>query len=89
MSENNSIEAPKQLWRFTFGCGQEHAGYCQPIYGTFNSTRKKMFDMYGSKWSFQYSEEQWEKAVERARDNIMFEVEIELERVDAEEEVDE
>ena len=50
----------KQVWRFTFGCGQHNAGYCQPILGTFESAREKMFSMYGPEWCFQYSEKQWE-----------------------------
>lgn len=49
----------EQMWRFTFGCGQKHEGYCQPIIGTFNSARRKMFEVHGTKWGFQYSEEEW------------------------------
>lgn len=51
----------KQIWRFTFGCGQLHAGYCQPILGTFSTARNKMFEMYGDAWCFQYSENEWER----------------------------
>jgi len=46
---------------FTF-CGyHELAGYCQPIeakdYGT---AREKMFELHGSRWGFQYSEDEWQ-----------------------------
>ena len=54
----------RQKWRFTFGCGQAHYGYCQPIIGTFNSARKKMFELYGAEWAFQYSEEEWQKIID-------------------------
>lgn len=50
----------KQVWRFTFGVGQNNAGYCQPILGTFASARAKMVSMYGLEWCFQYSEKEWE-----------------------------
>ena len=51
----------KQIWRFTFGCGTDKAGYCQPILGTYSEARKKMFEMYGEHWAFQYSEQEWER----------------------------
>lgn len=50
-------------WYFTFGNGQKYAGRCVRIFGTFSSTRDKMFEKFGDKWAFQYSEEDW-KAVE-------------------------
>lgn len=49
----------KQWWTFTFGCGQQHEGMYVRIYGTFDSTRKIMFDIYGQDWSFQYNEAEW------------------------------
>lgn len=52
---------------FTFGCGQELAGKCQPIYaGSWEKAREIMVEQYGTKWAFQYDEEQWEQAKERA-----------------------
>ena len=49
----------KQWWTFTFGYGQQHEGMSVRIYGTFDSTRDKMFERYGSEWSFQYNEAEW------------------------------
>ncbi len=61
----NVIDYPalqcEQWWYCTFGCRQKHAGKYVKVRGTFNSARKKMFDKYGAEWSFQYSEEEWEK----------------------------
>lgn len=52
---------------FTFGCGQELAGKCQPIYAEdWGRAREIMVEQYGTKWAFQYDEEQWEQAKERA-----------------------
>lgn len=51
----------RQYWIFTFGCGQQHAGFYVKIWGTFGEARQKMFDKYGSEWSFQYSEEKWKE----------------------------
>lgn len=46
---------------FTFGCGQKNAGECQVVVAeNWDSARKAMFDMYGEKWEFQYSREEWE-----------------------------
>jgi len=47
---------------FTFGAGQENAGKCQPIYAENTAiARKKMFELHGSKWAFQYTGEKWEQ----------------------------
>lgn len=46
-------EVPKD-WYFTFGCGQEHAGYYCIFHGTYSSARDKMVAKYGLKWSMQY-----------------------------------
>lgn len=48
-----------EYWIFTFGSGQQHAGYYVKIRGTFDEARAKMFEKYGEDWSFQYSEEEW------------------------------
>lgn len=74
-------EEKKQLWRFTFGCGQANAGKCQPIYGTFSSARAKMFELWGAHWAFQYSEEEWEAM--KSNPNRFYPLEDELERVEA------
>ena len=50
---------PEQTWYFTFGCGQENAGKYVKIKGTYESARQKMFDRFGDKWAFQYSENEW------------------------------
>ena len=52
---------PEGWWYFTFGCGQPHAGHYVRIKGTQASSREKMWDIYGAKWAFQYSEEEWER----------------------------
>lgn len=49
----------KQYWIFTFGCGQKGAGTAVKIAGTYEEARAKMCSKYGSKWAFQYSEEEW------------------------------
>ena len=49
----------KQWWIFTFGYGQKYQNHYVRIYGTFDSARQKMFDKYGSEWSFQYTEPEW------------------------------
>ena len=53
------VNEEKQIWRFTFGCGKQHDGYCKPILGTFSSAREKMFELYGGEWCLQYSENEW------------------------------
>lgn len=68
---NNRVDSQKQdhsfeevipdWWIFTFGCGQEHAGQCVMIWGTYGSARQKMVNKYGQKWAFQYSLVEWTK----------------------------
>jgi hypothetical protein len=41
-------------YAFTFGCGQKHANCYVVIEGSFDESRKRMFEMYGPEWSFQY-----------------------------------
>lgn len=51
-------------WYFTFGCGMAFEGYVQVVYAdSYEEARSKMVDVYGIKWAFQYSEEQWQKNV--------------------------
>lgn len=44
---------------FTFGYGQPYEGYYVKIKGDYGAARQKMFEKYGTKWAFQYSEEEW------------------------------
>ena len=76
-------------WYFTFGCGQKHAGYCQPIKApSYGSARAKMFEMYGAEWAFQYSEQEWNET--KNNPNRWWELEKELAVVTvSEEEFDE
>lgn len=48
-------------WIFTFGCGQALAGKCVRISGTYGEARQKMMEVFGDKWAFQYSLEEWEQ----------------------------
>jgi hypothetical protein len=56
----------KQNWIFTFGVGQTHAHQFVKIYGTHSEAREKMFEIFGDKWAFQYSEKEWEDWCKRA-----------------------
>ena len=53
----------KQNWYFTFGYGMENKDKYVKIYGTFSEARKTMFEHFDSKWSFQYPEKDYEKAI--------------------------
>lgn len=49
-------------WFFTFGCGQENGGKVQPIMASeYGKAREKMFELYGTHWCMDYSEETWNK----------------------------
>lgn len=66
-----------EKWYFTFGGGQINEGYCQPIIATsYGNARKKMIELYGIEWGFQYSQEEWEKS--KNDKNRMWEMEKEL-----------
>ena len=54
-------EIKEQAYIFTFGSDSPMTGKAVRIKGSFEETRRKMFDAYGSHWAFQYSEEEWEK----------------------------
>lgn len=60
----------KQWYIFTFGYSQQHQNQYVKIYGTYNSARQKMFDKYGNKWAFQYTEDSW-KEWERTRPSYL------------------
>lgn len=70
----------KRYWIFTFGCGQEHAGYYVKIYGSFMEARRKMVDRYGYKWAFQYSDKEWAKMEKNP--NRLYPLEKEFEVID-------
>jgi len=45
---------------FTFGFGQKHENCFTVIEAkSYGEAREIMFDRFGNKWSFQYTEEQW------------------------------
>lgn len=47
----------KKLYYFTFGCGQPHEGWCQPILAKNDQVaREKMHELHGERWAFQYTE---------------------------------
>lgn len=51
-----------KTWYFTFGIGMVLAGRVQPISApSYELARTTMFEVYGGKWAFQYSEEEWLK----------------------------
>lgn len=45
---------PSQDWYFTFGHGQRYFGRYVVIHGTFHSSRQRMHETFGPKWSMQY-----------------------------------
>ena len=72
------------VWYFTF-CSDDpiHGGYCQPIKAAnYFEARNKMFEMYGDKWAFQYSEEQWLEFKRDPHKIWPFKLETELELVE-------
>ncbi|HUX47005.1 MAG TPA: hypothetical protein VMV58_03255 [Desulfosporosinus sp.] len=48
------MEETAQDWYFTFGSGRTHAGRYVVLHGTFDETRKRMFELFGEKWCMQY-----------------------------------
>ena len=62
MECKEAINMEHTEWVFTFGSGQyPFNSKCVRIHGTYGDARKKMFDLVGSKWGFQYSAEQWDE----------------------------
>lgn len=53
----------RRNWIFTFGSNSEFAGKYVKIFGTYEGARAEMFEMFGDKWAFQYSEEAWQEIV--------------------------
>lgn len=73
---------------FTFGMSHKHSGNYIIIFAkSFLSAREIMFQHYERKWAFQYTAEEWEKAVadsasrgqtlENSLNNIIIEKEVE------------
>ena len=54
MPDTETQEQPRD-WYFTWGCGQGHDNCYTVIRGTFATARKRMFELWGSKWAMQYS----------------------------------
>lgn len=48
-----------EKWYFTFGCGQAHENCFIVFEGTYEQARETMVYSFGSKWSWQYSEKEW------------------------------
>lgn len=68
---NNELPKPKvRNWIFTFGCGQPNAGCYVKIKGTYSDARDKMFEMFGDKWAFQYTEEEFLESPYRERKEL-------------------
>lgn len=59
----NKIEG--EIWIFTFGCGQNHAGHYVRLEGDFDTARDKMFFLFGREWSMQYSLRSWMRQAQR------------------------
>lgn len=52
-------------WYFTFGHGQAYPNQYKKLKGTFEVARAKMFQLYGPKWSMQYSEKDFTQIKDR------------------------
>ena len=51
----------EEYYIFTFGSNQGLEGCAVKIKGNYEEARNKMFDYFGDKWAFQYSEAQWKE----------------------------
>ena len=71
-----------KTWIFTFGAGHVNAGHYVKIDGNYNTARDTMNNLFGDKWAFQYSEEDWSlyttKAAQAFHDLKAIETEIPL-----------
>jgi len=56
-----------KVYIFTFGSGQDNAGKYIRLKGSYESTRSKMIERFGNKWSFQYSEDDWNKWIDYSK----------------------
>ena len=55
----------KEKWYFTFGVGTPYRGRHVVIEGTADSTREEMWERFGPKWAFQYTEKQYTEIIKR------------------------
>jgi hypothetical protein len=61
-----------KIYYFTFGGGHPLHGYCQPISGhNWLDTREVMVNIYGTRWAFQYTEEEWFRIREDIREKLL------------------
>ena len=71
---------------FTFGSSKDHAHprMALPIVAdNYAIAREAMFKLYGDKWAFQYTAEQWECMKQRSRSEAFFDLESELDEINA------
>ena len=71
---------------FTFGSSEDHAHprMALPIVAdSYAIARDAMFKLYGDKWAFQYTEEEWECMKQRAKSEAFFNLESELDEINA------
>lgn len=68
-------------WIFTFGVGHEHRGHFIRIKGTYEEARAKMCEIFGMRWAFQYSAEEWNKWAKDPSRRWAMETEITLEEI--------
>ena len=62
--ENQMTGQEQNNWYFTFGCGTKHADrYVKITTSDYGRARQLMFERYGKKWAFQYSEEEYDEAI--------------------------
>ena len=80
------MDNKKQLYFFTFGSGQKHQGYVQPVLASsWGQAREKMVELNGTDWAFQYTEAQWNKWKEDVFEkNIPISIEKELPLIEGE-----
>jgi hypothetical protein len=66
-SKGNAVQAlpVKSNWYFTFMQKHEHRNRYVKIFGSFGEAREKMVKAFGTKWAFQYSEEEFIPQIER------------------------
>lgn len=54
------MEEKLETYYFTFGFGQKYEGKFVKITAeSYMDARAKMVDRFGTKWAFQYSEDEW------------------------------
>lgn len=54
------MEEKLETYYFTFGVGQKYEGkFVKIIAESYMDARAKMVDRFGTKWAFQYSEDEW------------------------------